>query len=199
MFGKKSAQDYVDKASELIDAGQTDKGMDLVCKALKRDPKHAQAWYLQGCVLLGGGLLEPAIGSFRKSFENAPPEMSHMPLYNLGVALQQAGQIEAAITAFDGVIKLKPDDADSWINKGRLLDDKDQHQQAIEHYDQALKLAPDDSIAWSNKGNSLMALNRFDEALGCYEKALQLDPHNENASLAQDLCRQKKEEAASRN
>jgi tetratricopeptide (TPR) repeat protein len=104
-------------------------------------------------------------------------------LYNLGNALQEIGQLDAALNCFTQVTELRPDHADAWINRGRLIDDKGRHEEAIACYDTALKLVPEDAIAWSNRGNSLKALGKLHDAVESYRQALNIDVRD-FASLA---------------
>lgn len=188
MFSRKSAQDYVDKAQEVLEAGDIGEALLNLGKGLKKDPAHSQAWFIQGTILQEIGQLEHAIGCYQNSFKSAPPERAHLPLFNLGVALQEAGQMDAALDAYDGVIKMNPEDSDAWINKGRLLDDANQFKEALKCYKQALAISPKDADAWANSGNSFTNLRRFDDALKCYGKALKFDPNHDKATIARQKC-----------
>ena len=86
------------------------------------------------------------------------------------------------------VVRIDPDMADAWINKGRLLDDSGRHQEAVDCYDQALRRAPQDVVGWANRGNSLKALGRTEEALDSYRKALQYDESHAPALFGAADC-----------
>lgn len=195
MFGSaKKAEELVEKAKAFLDAGDVNQAFTHIHKATKKGKKNPQAWFIQGCILSEVGETEAATYSFQQSLEYAPPEMAHLPLFNLGNALQELGQNGDAIQCFDAVIQLNPEDADAYINKGRLIDDAGDHKEALKLYKKALSISPKDSIAWSNSGNSLTNLRKFDEALKCYDKALKYDPNNEAAQVARKKCLEFKEQ-----
>jgi serine/threonine protein kinase/tetratricopeptide (TPR) repeat protein len=80
------------------------------------------------------------------------------------------------IDYYDKALKINPDDADIWNNKGVALDKLSKHSEAIECYDKALKINPDDADIWNNKGVAFDDLSKHSEAIECYNKALKINP-----------------------
>jgi len=85
---------------------------------------------------------------------------------------------EDAIKCYDEALKINPEDAFAWNNKGIALDNLGRYDEAIACYDEALKINPEDAFAWYNKGIALKRLERFDEAIKCYDEALKIDPED---------------------
>jgi tetratricopeptide (TPR) repeat protein len=105
-----------------------------------------------------------------------------------------------AIKCFDNALKIDPQNAFAWNQKGISLSKMKRYREAIQCYDKAIAINPaiDDlqsqaGNAWYNKGNDLFSLKRYDEAVECYDKILAIDPshrqireHKENALKARD-------------
>jgi tetratricopeptide (TPR) repeat protein len=83
-----------------------------------------------------------------------------------------------AIRWYDKAIKIDPNDASAWTNKGLALDKIGKHKGAIECFDKALQVDPNNPYAWTNKGYVLHGLGKYKEAIQYYDKALQVDPNN---------------------
>ena len=58
------------------------------------------------------------------------------------VELRETGSPEEAIARYDEAIRLDPQDAAAYINRGNANDYLGQHQRAIDDYDEAIRLDP---------------------------------------------------------
>jgi tetratricopeptide (TPR) repeat protein len=100
--------------------------------------------------------------------EPAPAPNSVINLYNNAFALCSSGKCtdpQKAIEYLNEVIKLKPDLAEAYNNRGNAYGDLGQHQQAITDYNEAIRLKPDYAHAYSNRGDAY--LNQGDKISGC--------------------------------
>tara|TARA_B100001175_G_C19505098_1_gene640388 strand:+ start:394 stop:2466 length:2073 start_codon:yes stop_codon:yes gene_type:complete len=79
-----------------------------------------------------------------------------------------------ALQTTDQAIKLKPDRADIYTNKGAIFHKFKKFKLAIECYDKAIKIKPDYAPAYNNKGITLEKLLKLDNALECYDKAIKI-------------------------
>jgi hypothetical protein len=68
----------------------------------------------------------------------------------MGVALQDKGDLEAAIDNYKQALKAKPDYAEALNNMGNALRNKGDVEAAIESFKKALKIKPDYAGAWNN-------------------------------------------------
>ena len=85
-------------------------------------------------------------------------------------------------------MEIKPDDAETWYNKGNVFSDLKNLDEAIKCYDKALEIQPNYVDAWYNKGLALYILKNLDEAIKCYDKALEIKPDHANALKNKQLA-----------
>ena len=62
------------------------------------------------------------------------------------------GHPEAAIPDYDEAIRLNPDDAKAYYNRGFAKSELEKYFEAISDYDQAIRLDPNDAKAYNNRG-----------------------------------------------
>ena len=65
-------------------------------------------------------------------------------MYNKGLALYYLGKSDEAITYYDKVLAIKPNDLDALSNKGNALEDLGKSDEAITYYDKVLAIDPND-------------------------------------------------------
>jgi tetratricopeptide (TPR) repeat protein len=97
-------------------------------------------------------------------------------LIDKGNSLSVSGQYEEAITFYDKILAIDPNDVNALYNKGMSLDNLGQYQEAITYYDKALAIDPNYDYALNNKGVTLYNLGQYQEAITYYDKALAIDP-----------------------
>ena len=105
-----------------------------------------------------------------------------MAHYNLGIALNEQGDTDGAISHYRKAVQLWPGYAEAHYNLGRLLVQKGQVDEAITHYEKALEINPADAEAHNNLGAALFASGHVDEAIAHYRKALTIRPDYADAS-----------------
>jgi len=96
--------------------------------------------------------------------------------FEVGNIYFNLSKYDEALKAYDKAIKIKPDDAKAWNNKGVTLDNLGRYDEEFKAYDKAIKINPDYADAWYNKGVTLGNLGRYDEALKAYDKAIEIKP-----------------------
>ena len=131
-----------------------------------------------------------------KSFEKAltiKPDYAEVH-YNLGVTLQELGQLDTAVKSYEQALKIKPDYANACNNLGVTLQELGQLDAAVKFYEQALAIKPDFADACNNLGITLKKLGQLDTAVKYYEQALAIKPdyaeaHNNLGNALSDLSR----------
>jgi len=72
------------------------------------------------------------------------------PFYNLGNSYSNAGKLAEAQTAYERVLRMKPDHLDARNNLAVVLADQDRMPEAILHLEEVLKMKPDHEEARNN-------------------------------------------------
>jgi len=103
------------------------------------------------------------------------------PYNNLGVALAQAGQLDAAIENYYHALRINPDYGNAHYNLGSTLARKGNLKSGIAHLSRAVELQPDSYDARNNLGIALLKQGALQEAITQFRIVLQ---HNANDSRA---------------
>jgi tetratricopeptide (TPR) repeat protein/serine/threonine protein kinase len=168
-------------ASVLWSSGRTAQAVALLQRA---QPAHAADFWINH-----------QLGSFLR--ERKPPQLDEAIRYynvavalrprspaarlDLGVVLQDKGDLPGAIAAFQKAISLKPDFAWAYSNLASSLRDKGDLPGAIAACQKALALKPDMAEAHCNFGLALRDKGDLPGAIAAYQKALALKPDLANA------------------
>ena len=83
---------------------------------------------------------------------------------NLGNALKDLGQLDAAVKSFIEALDIKPDYAEAFNNLGIALKGLGQLDASIKSFEKAVAIKPDYAEAYHNRGNVLLCLKRQNEA-----------------------------------
>lgn len=93
----------------------------------------------------------------------------------------------AAIALINKLLKINPNNAIDYNNRGLMYFYQKQFLRAIKDYNRALKLNGKLAQVYNNRGNCYAALGRWAEALQDYEMALDLNPANLKAWINQGI------------
>jgi tetratricopeptide (TPR) repeat protein len=96
---------------------------------------------------------------------------------NRGAAYAESGQYQLALGDYNEAIRLNPNDAVSFYNRGNLYGrDLGRYQSAIDDFSEAISLKPDYPEAYANRGISYASLGRYPQAIEDFTKAVYLKP-----------------------
>lgn len=96
---------------------------------------------------------------------------------NLGVALEESGDINNALLHYKKAITLRPHYAEAHNNMGSALSKIGNIQGAEKHFREAVRLRPDFAKAHNNLGNIYAGMTRMDSAVNAYQTALKINPY----------------------
>ncbi len=110
---------------------------------------------------------------------------------NLGVILNQTGQIDEATIHCQKALELKPDYVEAHNNLGDALLHSGRVDEAIVHYQRALELKPEYAEAHNNLGAAILQNGQIDVATIHFQRALELKPEYAEAynNLGEALLR----------
>ncbi|MTJ06427.1 tetratricopeptide repeat-containing serine protease family protein [Anabaena sp. UHCC 0204] len=87
------------------------------------------------------------------------------------------GDYKGAIIALEEAIKINPNDALAYYNRGVVRSALGDKQAAITDYNQAIKINPNDADAYYNRGNVRSALGDKQAAITDYSQAIKINPN----------------------
>ncbi len=94
---------------------------------------------------------------------------------------RDAEQLDLAIADYAAVIKMAPEDARGWRNRGMIRLFKGDNKGGLADYSKALEYDPTDVFSWNNRGQAKMRLGDKKGAIADFKKALELRPGLETA------------------
>jgi uncharacterized caspase-like protein len=112
-------------------------------------------------------------------------------LLKMGFDKYNKEDYKGAIEDYDQAIKLKPDYADAYYNRGIARSDLGDNKGAIADYDQAIKLKPDFAEAYYGRGNARSNLSDNKGAIADYNQAIELKPDYADAYINRGNARSK--------
>ena len=127
------------------------------------------------------GKIEEAIEKWRAVAvisEGSDQEPAVQAWFSVGYLSQKhkTNALETAIDAYDRAIRLKPDYAEAYSNRGVAKSDLGRHDEAIADYDEAIRLKPDYAEVYSNLGDAKNDLGWYEDAIADCDKAIRLKP-----------------------
>ena len=166
------------------------------------------------------GFFEEAMGKIRDKFLNVPLDSVLHPVsatVQKEVEKQQISASEATqvkekeltaqewfekgykstnsdekIHCYTEAIRLKPDYADAYTNRGVVRYHKGDLDGAIKDYNEAIRLKPDDADPYANRGVARYKKSDLDGSIKDYNEAIRLKPDYANAHYSRGLSRFKK-------
>jgi serine/threonine protein kinase len=101
--------------------------------------------------------------------------------YNQGNALNNEGKYEEAIEAFNQAVRIKPDFAQAWTNRGFSQGKLGRHLEKFSSCAQATSYQPNFAEAWNCRGLARLDLKHYEDALKEFNQALAIDQNFTNA------------------
>ena len=98
---------------------------------------------------------------------------------------------EGALADYAEAIRLKPDYAEAYNNRGAVKDKLGRYDDALADYAEAIRLKPDHANPYFNLGTAKAKLGRYDDALADYAEAIRLKPDHDGAFYNRGIAKAK--------
>jgi tetratricopeptide (TPR) repeat protein len=172
------ALNHILQAQQLVRQGEYQEASRLFRDVLNRDPNDLDGLYgLLNLFYLAPPANQPSVEEVEAFYARAhqiAPQNPELYFY-YGAALIRQNKHDAAVTALNQAIALKPDYADAHLFLGGILEQANRPDQAVEHYRLALAAQPSFRPAQLQLGRILVNLGRDREAIPELLPALQVD------------------------
>jgi tetratricopeptide (TPR) repeat protein len=170
-------------------------------KAIELNPKVSSAYLNRGQVKKDMGDIEGALDDYTKAIDVNPNDS--LNYYVRGTLRGMIADKDPnskdnpeayadALTDFNNAIKLAPNVAKYYFNRGFLFDRTKRYNEALADYTKALELDPHSFVAYNNRGQIKRTLGDIDGAIADFKKALEIEPGAWGAQVNLDgLLKQK--------
>ena len=101
-------------------------------------------------------------------------ELAAHAFFSIGCLLWEGGKAEKALAAYDTAIRLQPDYAEVYNNRGNVKNRLGCSDDAFADYDTAIRLNPHFAEAYYNRGVQKVLCEELDAAIADYDKAIRL-------------------------
>ncbi len=146
----------------------------LYAQVLAREPRQFDALHLSGVIERQRGNPARAAELIRAALTvDGGQARAHA---NLGAALNDLGQLEAALAAYETALGLDPRYVMAWNNRGNTLRRLGRPRDALDSYQRALALQANYPEAWCHRAIVLNDLGRHPDAAASAERALEARP-----------------------
>jgi predicted O-linked N-acetylglucosamine transferase (SPINDLY family)/SAM-dependent methyltransferase len=149
-------------------------------RAIRLDPRYAEAHYNLGLALESQGKADAALGAYEQA-TRLKPHIAEAHL-NRGNVLRELGRQGEAEKCFRKSIEVRPKYVLAHYNLGNLLHSQDQNEAAIDCYRQAIACDPHYVDARFNLATVLQACRRYDEAIEAFREVLRINPQMAEAA-----------------
>ncbi len=207
----RSPRALLEQALQLHRAGKLDAAEALYRQVRVADPRNFDALQLSALLAQQQGRLPEALTLFQSALRVRPDANDCQLRYASALAsagrhteaekilrlLARRGSAEAwdqlalvlkmqdrlgdAIAAHDHAVKLAPQNAAFWCNRGLGLSLAGDYAAALESQEHALRIAPDFAAARFGRAQSLHQLHRLAEAVADYDRFLTTEPRHTQA------------------
>jgi tetratricopeptide (TPR) repeat protein len=96
------------------------------------------------------------------------------------------------LSEFNRALKLAPNFAQLYNNRGNLFSDEGQERRAIEQYSEAIRREPGSSDGYINRGASYAKIGQFDHAIADESQAIRIAPRSTHAHLNRAMAAMQK-------
>ena len=172
MEQNKQMKKDLDDATEKISKLDYDGALDILKKALERDPQNVNALYLAGLSYAKKKIFPEAKAALEPVTILTPDfAPAH---FQLGICYQQTDDEEKALAQYREVMRLDPKNLDNYFNAALVLFELDKPQEALESCLKILPTRPNDPDVNEMAGRCQLQLADYVQALAYFEKAMAL-------------------------
>ena len=107
--------------------------------------------------------------------EGSDNDLAAIAWFSVGY-LRKDKDPKGCVSAYGEAIRLKPDFAEAYSNRGSAKADLGQYEAAVADYDEAIRLKPDFANAYNSRGVAKARLGQYEAAVADFDEAIRLKP-----------------------
>lgn len=168
------AEDHVERAHELYEAGRWDEAEAELRRALSLNPFRAEWHFNLGLTLEAAGRWEDAVTALHDALQLDPGD--HQILLLLGINFLRLDRVRDAMECLEAARAFESEKPDSCIALIEAYTRLGLHEQAEEMFYRVLQFEGDHAQAYANIAESLIDRKEYARAMYCLREAANLDP-----------------------
>ena len=174
-----SAGAFLDRGIQFAMQGDYAKAITDFTEALRLNPDLVGAYILRGRARVASAAQVSGVeAGFGGLITSTPSQITE----------QQRQVYDQAIADFTSAIRLDPNNAVAYRERGRAAMNKGDRDAAYADYNQALRLNPNDPRTYNNRGNVHRDRGNLDQALADFNQAIRLDSNYAVAYLNRGIA-----------
>ncbi|MDR1220220.1 MAG: tetratricopeptide repeat protein [Treponema sp.] len=166
----RTAGTFLDRGVMFASRGEYDMAVADFTDAIALDLDLQTAWMLRGRALYASASHVIDVG---EDFSSVGV------ITTVGAVTSEAKKAvyDRVIADFTQALRLDPNNANAYRERGNAYNDMGEHDRAIADYNQALRLNPDYVAAYINRGNAYSDKGEHDQAIADYTQAVRINPN----------------------
>lgn len=159
----------------LMHVGEHVRALGYLNRAVRLNPKNAQAYYLRSICKLKTHNTQHALADINKSL-TLDPSQYEVSLKRASMFCRQ-GRVKKAVFNCGKAIELQPNSARAYMYRGCYRMMMSQYKEALVDLSHAAKLCPSSSMVYFNRAVCHQALRHFKDAIEDYTESLDRQKH----------------------
>lgn len=176
----KDVATLLSKSQALQSMDKTDEALKTIDEAIALNPENIEFRLGKAEILTLAGRYNESIEAYDNAVELVSTndiKMLREVIFSRANSFYDAGSYKDAIKDYDKAIKISPEFAPAWNNKGLALLKLGESEEALKMFYKTAEIDPT-HFDESTKGLALKALGRYNESLESFDKALEHYPSN---------------------
>ena len=174
------AEQHAERAQRLYEAGQWDRALDELRRALQVNPYQSDWHYGMGLTLEAMRRYDEAAEAFEQALRLRGRE-DLQTLLHLGLDLIRIEQPRRAIAALERAARLEPECEAAYCHQILAYTRLHEHDQAELMFYMARQLVDECPACYDHMGHSLAMRGQYERAIWCWQQTLRLEPAHRTA------------------
>jgi tetratricopeptide (TPR) repeat protein len=162
---------YIDRGILFASRREWDMAIENFTEAIKLDAHLTSAYILRGRAVYAGASY---VTSTAEQFSSVTTTITTNKWND---TTQRQVLYDRAIADFTHAIRLDPNSAQAYRERGVAYSDKGDYERAIADLTQTIQLSPNYAAAYNNRGNTYRRKKDYDRAIADYDQAIIIDPN----------------------